>query len=260
MKTPNFVLLYYFLFLSVNILAQTISENLKEVPDGKFELNNPRILQKSDYKSYIIITYNREVIYGSGFYCYYRRDVSKIIYQNKEYSNTAFLYIKANTNVEIHFNGPVSSLQCFFDSVHCENQDHNVDFMNSVDLSNFDSSSLKDVSHMFQYCSKLKYINFQNFDTSGVTNMESMFEYCNSLESLDLSSFDVSKVKSMKRMFYVCESLILLNLSNFNTPSLSDTEKIFYDCINLELLDISNFNFSNVTSHGKMFNGVSYIK
>ena len=260
MKTPNFVLLYYFLFLSVNILAQTISNHLKEVPEGKFELNNPRILQKSDYKSYIIITYNREVIYGSGFYCYYRRDVSKIIYQNKEYSNTDFLYIKANTNVEIHFNGPVSSLQCFFDSVHCENQDHNVDFMNSVDLSNFDSSSLKDVSHMFQYCSKLKYINFQNFHTSGVTNMESMFEHCNSLESLDLSSFDVSKVKYMKRMFYMCESFILLNLSNFNTPSLSDTEEIFSGCYNLELLDISNFNFSNVTSHGNMFTGVSYIK
>ena len=181
MKTTNFVLLYYFLFLSVSILVQTTPNHFKEVPGGKSVYNNQRILQEDDYQNYIIITYSKEVTYtkANGFNCYldqygenYRGEIDNIKYKNKEYSMDQSLKIEANTEVQIHFNRPISSLESYFDSFYCE---PNVEHINSVDFSNFDSSSLESIHYLFYRCYELKYVNFQNFDTSKVIYMNNMF-------------------------------------------------------------------------------------
>ena len=52
-------------------------------------------------------------------------------------------------------------------------------------------------------------LDLSNFYTSSVKNMNNIFEGCNNLISLDLSNFDTSSVENMNNMFYGCSSLVV---------------------------------------------------
>ena len=67
---------------------------------------------------------------------------------------------------------------------------------------------------MFYECSSLTSINLSNFNTQNVTNMSHMFCDCYSLTNLDLSNFNTQHVTNMSHMFSGCSSLTNLNLSN----------------------------------------------
>ena len=73
---------------------------------------------------------------------------------------------------------------------------------------------------MFYACESLKELNLSNFNTKNVTDMSGMFFGCRSLKRLDLSSFQTEKVVNMGFMFNFCESLSYLDLTNFNTKSI----------------------------------------
>ena len=61
-----------------------------------------------------------------------------------------------------------------------------------------------------------------NFVTTSVTNMSSMFEGCSSLEALDLTTFNTSAVTNMDNMFKGCINLEVVNLGpNFAFKSTS---------------------------------------
>ena len=81
--------------------------------------------------------------------------------------------------------------------------------LQSLDVSNFNTSNVNWMSVMFWGCKSLKYLDLSNFDTSNVYNMNNMFEYCESLESLDLSNFNVREPydNSINNMFWGCSKL-----------------------------------------------------
>ena len=66
---------------------------------------------------------------------------------------------------------------------------------------------LTSTNHMFSGCSSLQSINLSSFNTTNVKNMSFMFFKCSSLQSIDLSSFNTTNVKNMTLMFYECSSL-----------------------------------------------------
>ena len=105
----------------------------------------------------------------------------------------------------------------------------------SIDLSEFDTSSVTSMPAMFQNCSNLKSLNISSFDTSKVTQMPYMFAYCSSLESLDLSNFDTSNVTVMPFLFTGCTKLKNLDLSSFEINT-SVTPNMFSGIIDLECL------------------------
>ena len=47
---------------------------------------------------------------------------------------------------------------------------------------------------MFDGCSPLKELNLTNFNTNNVTNMSSMFDGCSSLKELNLNNFNTNNV------------------------------------------------------------------
>ena len=122
-----------------------------------------------------------------------------------------------------------------------------------IDFSNFDSSQVIDVNHMFCFCDSLTSIEFGNFITSSIKNMRNMFRNCTSLTSLNLSSFDTSLVTNMYGLFCFCDSLLSVDLSNFNTSSVINMNGIFFGCSSLTSLDISYFDTSLVTDMYAMF-------
>ena len=56
---------------------------------------------------------------------------------------------------------------------------------------------------MFYKCNKLLSIDLSNFNTNNVTNMSDMFRNCSSLTSLNLSNFNTNNVTNMSFMFSV---------------------------------------------------------
>ena len=123
----------------------------------------------------------------------------------------------------------------------------------TLDLSSFNTSKVTDMNHMFENMSNLATLDLSNFDTSKVTNMNSMFTYMRNLTTLNLSSFDTSKVTNMSAMFRGMFNLTTIDLSNFDTSKVTDMSYMFYSLSNLTNLNLSNFDTSQVTNMRGMF-------
>ena len=128
-----------------------------------------------------------------------------------------------------------------------------------IDLSNFDTSEVTNMSNMFYGMSNLTTLNVSHFNTSKVTDMSLMFHDVRNLTSLNLSNFDTSEVTNMSNMFYGMSNLTTLNLSNFDTSKVTSMGLMFYGMSNVTALDLSNFDTSKVTNMGNMFYGMSNL-
>ena len=128
-----------------------------------------------------------------------------------------------------------------------------------LDLSNFDTSQVTNMSHMFNGMRNLTTLNLSNFNTSNVTNMGGMFFNMTNLTAFNFSNFDTSKVTDMGSMFYGMSSLTTLDLFNFNTSQVMIMGGMFFNMANLTTLNLSNFDTSNVTDMRSMFNGMTNL-
>ena len=129
------------------------------------------------------------------------------------------------------------------------------DYLSEIDLSNFDTSSVKNMSYMF-YDVNSEIINVSNFKTSLVEDMSFMFAkdpyYSPKKEQkiIGLTNFDTSKVTKMIDMFDYCSSEI--DVSNFDTSSVKDMSGMFYG-VNSTIINVTNFKTSSVEDMSYMF-------
>ena len=65
---------------------------------------------------------------------------------------------------------------------------------------------------MFNKCKSLIYLNLSNFDTSKVTDMSFMFYNCYNLKYLDIPHFSPIILTKIENLFYNMSSLIYLNI------------------------------------------------
>ena len=80
--------------------------------------------------------------------------------------------------------------------------------LESVDISNFNTSNVITLENMFKDCNSITNINIgPNFNTTKVTTMESMFENCYALTTLDLSTFDTTNVTTMNNFLLADKAL-----------------------------------------------------
>ena len=85
---------------------------------------------------------------------------------------------------------------------------------------------------MFYRCSSLKSIDISNFNTNNVTDMSLMFNECTSIKEVNLSNFNVTNVTNMYRMFFGCTSLERVILPDFNITKTCDMLGMFLECPN----------------------------
>ena len=79
------------------------------------------------------------------------------------------------------------------------------------------------MSGMFYGCYKLPSLNLSNFNTAKVTNMSQMFYTCKELPSLDLTNFNTAKATNMQEMFKGCSTLQTIYVSdNFVVTGITD--------------------------------------
>ena len=124
--------------------------------------------------------------------------------------------------------------------------------LTSLNVTSFDTLKVTNMDSIFFMCSNLASLNVTNFETMNVTNMNSMFNACNSLTSLDLSGFNTGSATNMGGMFYQCTSLESVILTSFRTTSVTNMDNMFGQCRSLIVLDLKKFNMSSVTSASKM--------
>ena len=133
-------------------------------------------------------------------------------------------------------------------------------YLFEVNLSNLNTKKLTNIMGMFGFCHFIKIIDFSDFDTSNVTDMKSLFFFCFELEKIKFSSkFNTRNVVDMNMMFIGCKSLKNLDLSNFNTQNVTNMSLMFSVCSSLKNLDLSNFNTQNVTNMSQMFEACSSL-
>ncbi len=87
-------------------------------------------------------------------------------------------------------------------------------------------------------------LDLSNFDTSSVTNMRSMFS--NSSANITFPQGFGTGATNMSQMFSEYQGTTL-DLSTFDTSSVTDMSQMFYECRNLTTLDLSSFTFDNVS-------------
>ena len=102
----------------------------------------------------------------------------------------------------------------------------------TLDVSNFDTSNVTDMSYMFNG-SQATSLNLSNFNTSNVTNMSGMFSR-SQVTTLDLSNFNTSSVTNMNGMFNDSTLLTAIYASDkFNTYNVMYSTDMFNACTNL---------------------------
>ena len=77
------------------------------------------------------------------------------------------------------------------------------------------------MNKMFYNCTVLASLDLSNFNTSNVTDMSSMFAFCYNLTTLDLSNFDMTKVTDTTYMFASCNALKILRLDNCSNSTIN---------------------------------------
>ena len=131
-----------------------------------------------------------------------------------------------------------------------------------LDLSNFNTSNVIDMTCIFNGCKKLLVINgIDNFNTIKVITMEGIFQECNNLKYLDFSNFNTSNTFNMVGMFNQYHKLKeIKGINIFITAKTLDIHSMFSGCNDLEKLDLTNFDTTNINSMKLMFNDYYKLK
>lgn len=111
-----------------------------------------------------------------------------------------------------------------------------------IDLSNLDTSQVKNMSNMFKNCVNLTNINLSVLNTSNAVNMQSFLEQCTQLTSVNLKNLDTSNVTLMNSMFLDCTNLTtIIGIENLNLSKLTHSNtNLFSGCYSLTNETLNN--------------------
>ena len=122
-----------------------------------------------------------------------------------------------------------------------------------IDLSRLDTSQVKNMTAMFEHCTKVTSLDLSGFDTGNAVNMDNLFNNCQSLSELNLSGWDTGSARKMNGMFNTCLKLKTLDLSGWDTGNVTTMEQMFWNCRGLTSLSMKGWDTSNVTDMNGMF-------
>lgn len=94
----------------------------------------------------------------------------------------------------------------------------------------FPNPTLKNGLRMFSNCSSLTSLDVSNWNVSSLENTHDMFRSCKSLTTLDVSKWKAKNLKDMTQMFWLCENLTSLDCSGFDTCNATKMYGVFGYC------------------------------
>ena len=133
--------------------------------------------------------------------------------------------------------------------------------LHELDMSNFDTSNVNDMSRMFAYLENIEDLDLSNFKVKNVKNMEYMFIGMTKIQNLNLNWENESDVSNTRGMFSGLKSIKLLNLSNLDTRNVVNMSAMFENMSSLEGIQFGEkFVTKNVTTMGGMFSNDIELK
>ena len=243
----------------------TPKENTNQLPPAPIQDDEGNLtfsLEDHEYSLNVNSEEEREVVKEEinsntlAKYNWFREESGKrhwVLYNTEMYevketlTHDKYIHYKENSNLAPII--PINATSCLFMFRNCWR-------LESLDLSNFDTSQVTEMGGMFFWCVTLKSLNLSFFNTSKVTSMFNMFRNCYSLTQLDVSNFNTSKVISMNAMFSGCSKLTSLDLSSFNTSKITNIIEMicmFERCNSLTSIYISDKWKTNRVDSFKMF-------
>jgi len=210
-----------------------------------FDVRNVMPFDKGEFRKATEEEYNNAITNGYNIKTISTNDSPYPVYLWADDLLNAALYY---TEADIIYLNPNSS--------HLFHRDAALSNFTSIDVSQFDTSKVVNMSFMFANNPKITTLDLSHFDTSNVFDMSYMFFQDRALASLNLSSFDTSNVMNMSYMFYQ-SNLSSIDVSSFNTKNVTNMSGMFQGCKSLTGLDLHNFDTSNVTSMYGMFSNTS---
>jgi len=225
MKITNFTFIFALVFFFGNL--QFINSQFVPYPDyDPFDEGE---------QNYMIVYYGKEVQLDSNFFHEHRTNIKEIKTREKFFTKDSIenITVTPKDKLKIYFNSSLSSLESFFDRLF----DDNVKYITSVDLTNFDATSVTSTKNMFYECVSLKSVTFSEF-SSELSDTQSMFDLCESLEAIDLSQFDMSSVTNTMNMFFDCRSLKKLVIPYANLGQVENAADMFFDLQALEYISL----------------------
>ena len=198
-------------------------------------------------------------------------DLSNVDFSRISYIDNLFYGWKGLNSIKLpddFAKGKKSLRKLFNGSLNYYRNDGNNN-IKSLDVANWDTSYVTDMSRMFDGCAYLTSIDVSKWNTSNVTNMSNMFTGCKELTNIDVSGFDTSNVTDMTYMFgsildlyggpYNYLEFNNINLNNINTSNVTNMSYMFCGCKELTNIDVSGFDTSKVAYMSGIFNVCSSL-
>jgi len=132
-------------------------------------------------------------------------------------------------------------------------------FLPSLNIRNFDTSSVEDMSFMFDSLKYVTDLDLSGWNVKKVNNIVILFGDKYSLKNLNLSGWELDSITNMSSMFSGFHELISLNLTGFTTKNVTDMEYMFTSTVKLADLDLSSFDTSKVTNMRGMFSNMQAL-
>ena len=131
-----------------------------------------------------------------------------------------------------------------------------------IDVSDIDTSAIRNFNHVFSKLENLNYIHGLNtWDMSKAYTLGSMFKCCYELKELDLTGWDVRVVKTMLGMFSGCHKLqTIKGLETWDTSNCTSFQEMFYYCTQLTNFNINDCNVTSLMSTFQMFVGCGKLQ
>ena len=150
---------FYFILLVILVFSESkkLGKGLRgSKMEDKYRVysHNPRNLENNNY---IVLYFNHDCLYSSGFVNEYRNDIDFIINRrnNMKYNKGEPFSVVKGFGIEIHVDKSIRSLYRFFDDY----EDENMQYLISVDFSRFDSTKVINMGDLFYNYSSLESID-----------------------------------------------------------------------------------------------------
>ena len=136
---------------------------------------------------------------------------------------------------------------------------------NIIGIENWNTSNVTVMDNLFSYCQSLTSLDLSNWDTSSLNKISSnstssgMFRKMSNLETLNVTNFNTSQCTYFDNLFEDCKSLTnIIGIENWDTSNVISLRNLFLGATSIENLNLSGWDLSSctgaVTAFGKIFN------
>ena len=132
--------------------------------------------------------------------------------------------------------------------------------LKSIDLSFLKNAKVENINNMFSGCSELKSLDWSHLNLSSVHTIENLFLNCTKLESINFSYVDLTNIQSLRNLFSNLISLESIDLSNIIIPNLNNVGSMFFNCEQLASIDLSFINNTKIYMMSNMFDGCKALQ